>query len=430
MSNKFEAVMEAFVEPGEPGAAVGVRHGDRPPYVAGFGLADVEWGAAITHDTVFRIGSITKQFTAAAIMLLVEEGRLDLDDAIQSVLPDYPAQGRAITIRRLLNHTAGIKNYTALPDFGALMRTDMTLAELIGVFKDLPPNFAPGERFAYSNSGYALLGAVIEARSGMPYRTFLEERFFAPLGLEQTRYLDDEPIVAKRARGYDRGAGGVQNARTMSMTLPHAAGALGSTVVDLLTWERALRTGQVVSPASYGAMTEPARLNGGALSEYGFGLIGANYRNHAATTHSGGINGFVTVMTHFEDDDLTVVVLSNLTSFPVERAHLALARRALDLPDVAARPRVAVSTDDLARCAGVFRLSVGPLSVAAGDGGLSVSFPRPNSRYEPCSETEFELAGDPETTLTFGDPGEGGYRQVTVKGPLMSFPGERAAAES
>src|SRR6185437_2251620 len=114
VSNKFEAVMEAFVEPGEPGAAVGVRHGDRPPYVAGFGLADVEWGAAITHDTVFRIGSITKQFTAAAIMLLVEEGRLDLDDAIQSVLPDYPAQGRAITIRRLLNHTAGIKNYTAL----------------------------------------------------------------------------------------------------------------------------------------------------------------------------------------------------------------------------------------------------------------------------------------------------------------------------
>ena len=244
----------------------------------------------------------------------------------------------------------------------------MTLAEVIALFKDLPPDFAPGERFAYSNSGYVLLGAVIEALSGTAYRTFLLERFFRPLGMRQTRYLYDEPIVAKRARGYAVGAKGIENARTMSMTLPHAAGALGSTVGDLLTWGHALRSGQVVSAASYAAMIEPARLNDGSLSEYGFGLMRLKYRDRTAITHAGGINGFVTMMTHFQEDDLTVVVLSNLRDFPVERAHLALARRALDLPDLLARPRLSVAADDLARCAGVYQLDVGPLPIAVDDG--------------------------------------------------------------
>ena len=177
-----------------------MRQGNQAPYLAGFGLADVEWGTAITPDTVFRIGSITKQFTAAAIMLLVDEGKLGLDDRIQSVLADYPAPERGVTIRHLLNHTSGIQNFNSLPTFPE--RTDLNLAEVIGLFKDLPPDFAPGQRCFYSNSGYVLLGAVIEALSGIAYRTFLLERFFRPLGMRQTRYLYDEPIVAKRARGY------------------------------------------------------------------------------------------------------------------------------------------------------------------------------------------------------------------------------------
>jgi CubicO group peptidase (beta-lactamase class C family) len=418
VASKYEAVMDGLVERGGPGAAVAVRQGDQAPYLAGFGLADIEWGAAITPDTVFRLGSITKQFTAAAIMLLVEEGRLGLDDAIQSVLTDYPTQERRVTIRHLLNHTSGIKNFTNLPSFPALARTDMTLAEVIGLFKDLPADFGSGERYAYSNSGYVLLGAVIEALSGMAYRTFLLERFFRPLGMRQTRYLYDEPIVAKRASGYAVGAKGVENARTMSMMIPHAAGALGSTVVDLVTWERALRSGQAVSAGSYAAMIEPARLNDGSLSEYGLGLMSLKFRDRAATTHAGGINGFVTMMTHFQEDDLTVVVLSNLSSFPVERAHLALARRALDLPDLAARPRITVAADDLTRCAGLYQLDIGPLPIAADDGGLITPFPAPRSRYEPVTQTEFEFVDDPEITLRFDQPGEAGYRRVTLQGPM------------
>ena len=420
MNDKYTAVMNAVVDPGGPGAAVGVQHGDRPPYVAGFGLADIEWGTAITADTVFRIGSVTKQFTAAAILLLAEDGKLGLDDTIQSVLTDYPGRERRVTIRHLLNHTSGIPNFNSLPSFPE--RTDLTLAEVIGLFKDLPPDFAPGERCVYSNSGFILLGAVVETLSGMPYRTFLLERIFRPLGMRQTRYLYDEPIVPKRANGYSVGPKGIVNTRTMSMTLPHAAGALGSTAGDLLTWNRALHGGRLLSAQSYAAMIEPGRLNDGSRSEYGFGLLNLTFRDRAVIMHSGGINGFAAMATHFPDDDLTVVVLSNLDIFPVERALLALARRALDLPDFVAQPRVTIAADALARCAGLYQSQVVtwwlPWKIEAHDGLLTAPFPTPNARYEPLSASEFQCIDDPEITLRFDRPGASGYERVTCEGPL------------
>jgi CubicO group peptidase (beta-lactamase class C family) len=418
VNSQFEAVMDGFIDPAGPGAAVGVRHRNRAPYLAGFGLADIEWGLAMTPDAVFRLGSVTKQFTAAAIMLLVEDGKLGLDDAVQSVLTDYPAQGGVVTIRQLLNHTSGIANFNSQPTFPE--RTDLTLAEVVGLFKELPPDFEPGERYVYSNSGYVLLGAVIEALSGMAYRTFLLERFFRPLGMRQTRYLYDEPIVPKRARGYSLGPKGVENARTISMTLPHAAGALGSTVGDLLTWDQALRSGRAVSARSYAAMIAPARLNDGSLNEYGFGLIGLTFRDRPTITHLGGINGFATMMAHFPEDDLTVVVLANLDSFPVERALLALTRRALELPNHSARPRISVAVADLARCAGVYQLDGNPwpVTIAAADDGLTTPFPVPQSRFEPFAQAEFQCVDDPELTLRFDQAGKAGYEQLTVEGAM------------
>lgn len=421
MNDKYEAVMNALVDRHGPGAAVGVQYGDRPPYVAGFGLADIEWGMSITPDTVFRIGSVTKQFTAAAIMLLVEDGKLALDDEIQSLLTDYPGRERRVTIRHLLNHTSGITNFNSLPSFPE--RTDLTLTEVIGLFKDLPPDFAPGERCVYSNSGYVLLGAVIETLAGTPYRTFLLERIFRPLGMRQTRYLYDEPIIAKRARGYSVGPKGLVNTRTMSMTLPHAAGALGSTASDLMTWNRALHGGRLLSARSYAAMIESARLNDGSRSEYGFGLLNLTFRDRAVIMHSGGINGFAAMSSHFPEDDLTVVVLSNLDTFPVERALLALARRTLDLPDLVARPRVTITADALARCAGLYQSQVvtwwQPWKIETRDGLLTAPFPTPDARYEPFSANEFQCIDDPEITLRFDRPGTAGFERVTVEGPLQ-----------
>ncbi len=417
VNRRFEAAMDSLVDPKGPGAAIAVHHGDHAPYVAGSGLADVEWGARITPETVFQIASITKQFTAAAIMLLVEEGKLGLDDTIQSVFAVCPASARGATIRHLLNHTSGIKSFNELPSFPE--KNDLTLNEVIGLYKDLPADFAPGERYAPTNWGYILLGAIIEALSGMAYRTFLLERFFRPLQMRQTRCLFDEPIVAKRARGYVVGAKGIRNAGAMSQfTLTQAAYGLGSTVSDLLTWTHALRSGQAVSAKSYATMIEPVRLNDGSFSEYGFGLISLDFRGRTAITHGGGANGFRAVMTHFQEDDLTVVVLSNLESFPVERAHLALARRALDLPDLLSRPRIAVAAADLGRCAGPYQLDMGPWIIVADDGVLIAPFPVPHSRYEPFTQTEFQCIDDPEMTLRFDQPGEVGYERVTVEGPM------------
>jgi CubicO group peptidase (beta-lactamase class C family) len=413
---KYQAVMKGIVDPVGPGAAIGVHHGDDAPYLAGSGFADIEWEATITPDTVFQIGSITKQFTAAAVMLLVEEGKLSLDDTIQSVLRNCPASARRASIRHLLNHTSGIKEFNTLPSFPE--RSDLTLKEVIELFKDLPPDFEPGERYATANWGYILLGAIIEVVSGMAYRSFLLERLFLPLRMRQTQCLYDEPIVAKRARGYAVGAKDIQNASTTSMPLAQAAFGLGSTVGDLLTWNRALRSGQVVSPKSYATMIEPARLNDGTFSDYGFGLICLEFRGRRAITHAGGYRGFRAMMTHFQEDALTVVVLSNLESFPVERTHLALARRALDLPDFTGRPRIAIATADLARCAGSYQFDTGQWTIVADDGMLTAPFPVPESRYAPFTQTEFQCIDDPEMTLRFDQPGEAGYERVTVEGPM------------
>jgi CubicO group peptidase (beta-lactamase class C family) len=411
-TSDFDELIADLAPPGGPGAAFAVQQAGAVIHAAGHGLANVEWGIPIDTETVFRIGSITKQFTAAAIMRLAEQGKVDLDDPIERHLPDYPVNGRLITVRHLLHHTSGIKSYTSLPHFFRdLSRTDMPLAQLIDVFKDLGPDFQPGERFLYNNSGYVLLGAIIEACSGKDYATFLADAFFKPLGMASTRYLHDEPIVPKRASGYAEPAGALSNAPPLSMSLPHAAGALGSTVGDLLTWDRALRGGSVVSPASYAAMTTPGRLNDGSPLTYGFGLATLNYRGHAGITHGGGINGFLSNLTHWPDADLTIVVLSNSGAFPIQRAFYGLARRAMDLPDLVRTP-VKPSVPDLAAAAGVYALDIGPLTLEASKGALASAFPVPGSLYRPFGKGEFFLEADPEVALHLKDLVDGAYQRL------------------
>ena len=239
---EFDEVMNGLVRGDGPGAAVAVRLGGEVVHSAGYGLANAEWGIPIDPETVFRIGSITKQFTAAAILRLAADGKLSIDDPLKRHLPDYPVGERRITLRHLLNHTSGIKSYTAMPVFAEILARDLPLAEIIARFKDAPADFAPGERYLYNNSGYLLLGAIVEAASGQSYEAHLAETFFKPLELTRTSYLHNDPIVTKRASGYSLGPT-LRNAPPISMTLPHAAGALGATAEDLLAWEQALRGG-------------------------------------------------------------------------------------------------------------------------------------------------------------------------------------------
>ncbi|HLY81316.1 MAG TPA: serine hydrolase domain-containing protein [Caulobacteraceae bacterium] len=412
---EFDAVMDGLVSADGPGTAVAVRHRGEVVHSAGYGLANLEWGVPVDTETVFRIGSITKQFTAAAILRLAADGKLGLDDPIERHVPAFPVGDRRISLRQLLNHTAGVRSLTAMPQFVAIMRNDLPLTGLIALLEDQPPDFAPGERFLYSNSGYVLLGAVIEAASGRSYEAYLIETFFEPLGLARTSYLHNDPIVRKRASGYTL-APTLRNAAPISMTLPHAAGALGSTAEDLLAWELALRTGRAVSTDAYSAMTARGQLNDGAPIDYGLGLVNYTYRGHRLVGHGGGINGFVSNLVHWPDHDLTIAVAANSDAFPVQQATYALARQVLGEPDMV-REAMSVSEAVLASCVGVYEFELGQrLRTKVKDGALTAHFPRVGSVFRPFGERAFFLASDPEVTFTFEDLRDGVCQRLVISG--------------
>jgi D-alanyl-D-alanine carboxypeptidase len=292
-----------------PGAAVLVARGDELIYRGARGLASVELKVPLAPEQSFRIGSVTKQFAAAGLLKLIESGKVGLDDPLSKFLPDYP-NGAKITVRQLLDHTSGIKSYT---DIAGIMdgpiRQDLSTAALVATFKDQPADFAPGEKWAYNNSGYVLVGALIEAASGKSWHAYLTESVLAPSGLEHTVHGADDALIAGMARGYTVKNAQVAPAAFLSMTQPHAGGALVSTVDDLHRWNRALHGGKVLSPASYAAMITPT---GQAIeAKYGFGIERSTLRGHELLQHGGGIPGFSSHLMYVPDAQLSVVVLQN-----------------------------------------------------------------------------------------------------------------------
>ena len=304
-----------------PGATVIVTRRGKVLFRRAYGMANLELGVPLQPEMVLRLGSITKQFTAVAILMLAEQNKLALADEITRFLPDYPTQGHKITIEHLLTHTSGIKSYTSMPEWFALWRKDMALTELIDLFKNQPMDFAPGERMLYNNSGYILLGAIIEQVNGQPYGQFLREHIFRPLGMKHTRYDDLSAIIPQRASGYSGGADGFINAAYLSMTQPHAAGALISSVDDLAIWDKSLYTEKLLTQASLQRAWQPYRLNSGASTGYGYGWSRFAYEGREIIAHGGGINGFSTYALRIPDERVFVAVFSNLeTSDPTNLA--------------------------------------------------------------------------------------------------------------
>ena len=298
------------------GFTIGVKRGGDLLMVKGYGAADMEQGVPANAETVYRIGSLTKQFTAAAVMQLVEDGRIDVDQSIAAYIPDYRLHGQEVTVRHLLTHTSGIRSYTDLGDAFWLEASlyDLSHAGMRALFEDEPFDFAPGEDYRYNNSAFYLLGMIIEVASGESYADYLDENIFKPLGLTRSSYCHEKQIIPGRAQGYEQFEGALVNDRPISMNTPGAAGALCSTVPDLLSWTAALRSGRVVTAESYDAMTTSAQLNDGSATGYGFGLGVRTLGEHVRIVHTGGINGFSTVMAHYPDDDLDIVILSNTSS--------------------------------------------------------------------------------------------------------------------
>lgn len=301
---------EAYPADG-PGAAVLVVQGGKPVLRKGYGLAEVELGVPIRPDMVFRVGSVTKEFTSACILMLAEQGKLRLDDDIAKYLPDYPAGGRKITIEQLLTHTSGIHSYTDMPSWSARMREDWTLAQLVDFFDNEPFDFEPGAKWHYDNSGYVLLGSILEKVTGKKYADVVTEMIFRPLGMKDTRYGDDAPIVPGRVAGYVKTPSGIANAPFLSMTQPFSAGAIVSTADDLARWQAALDAGKILTPESRRKMWTPRVLPDGTTTHYGYGWDMWTYEGHPVVEHGGGINGFQTANMRLPDDHLYVAVLSN-----------------------------------------------------------------------------------------------------------------------
>jgi CubicO group peptidase (beta-lactamase class C family) len=310
----IDQLFRAAVQTGEPGLAVIVVRKGRALHRAAYGMANLELGVALKPDHVFRIGSVTKQFTSAAIMMLAEEGKLSVSDPITTFLPDYPTQGKTITVEHLLTHTSGIQSYTDMPKWRGMWRQDMTVTELVDLFKNEPMQFAPGERWRYNNSGYILLGAIIEKASGKKYADFVQERIFTPLGMANTRYDVTEQVTARRAAGYTRTGDRIVNAQYLSMTQPYAAGSLMSTVDDLAKWDAALGAGRVLKAETLAKSFTPYRLSNGSDTTYGYGWQISRYGGMDVQAHGGGIFGFRSYVVRVPSDGVYVAVLSNMAA--------------------------------------------------------------------------------------------------------------------
>jgi D-alanyl-D-alanine carboxypeptidase len=351
----LEELLQDIYPPDGPGAAVIVIKNGEVLLRRGYGLANLELDVPIEPHMVFRIGSVTKQFTGMAILMLLKQGKLSLDDEITRFLPDYPTQGHKITIEHLLTHTSGIKSYTNMPEWFPLWRKDMSLEELISVFKDQPMEFAPGEKWWYNNSGYVLLGAMIEKASGIPYEQFLQEHIFEPLGMKHTYYDDPARVIPGRVSGYQKSASGWENAPYLSMTQPHAAGSLASSVDDLALWDAALHSEKLVDQSTLELAFTPYCLSDGSSCKYGFGWSVYEYAGRRIVEHGGGINGFICGTVRIPEEKVYVAVLTNSTNLEPSPDLLAFKLAALAIGHPYEEPEpIALDPDTLDAYPGVY----------------------------------------------------------------------------
>ncbi|HYW10100.1 MAG TPA: serine hydrolase domain-containing protein [Longimicrobium sp.] len=295
------------------GLVAAVVRGNDTLLMKGYGIADAEWGVPMPADAMFEVGSITKQFTAAAILQLRDEGKLSLDDDITRWLPDFDTRGNKVTLRRLLDHTSGIVGLTEMREFGALVtNTRFPRDSAYALINRTPFQFRTGEAQVYNNSAFWLLGLVVEKASGMTYEDYVEKKIFEPLGMRRSMYCNSSENVERRAHGYGVQNGEIRRAPTNVHTWPFAAGSLCSTAGDMVTWLQALHGGRVLSPKSYTEMIAPSRLNDGTPLRYGMGVgVGKDSRGLNFIGHGGSIGGFTGEATWYPDARMAVVVLIN-----------------------------------------------------------------------------------------------------------------------
>ncbi|MDH4271095.1 MAG: serine hydrolase [Candidatus Aminicenantes bacterium] len=331
-AGKIDGLMKVYYDYGQFNGTVLVAENGKILYKKGFGLADMEWNIPNKPDTKFRLGSVTKQFTSMLVLQLVEDGKINLEGKLSDYLPYYRQDtGKKVTIHHLLTHTSGIPSLTNLPSFmSEVSRNPYPVEEVVKRFCSGDLEFEPGAKYRYNNSGYFLLGAVIEKVTGQPYEKVLEERIFKPLGMKNSGYDHHATILPNRAAGYEQSLEGYANAPYLDMSLPYAAGSLYSTVEDLYLWDQALYADRLLSAKMKELLFKPHVQNPGSAYGYGWSVgkrkLPQSKREVSIVAHGGGINGFNTLIERYVDDKHLVVLLNNTGGTSLGEMSTAIGR--------------------------------------------------------------------------------------------------------
>lgn len=304
-SSKEDAYLQALAREGQFSGTVLVATNGNVVFANGYGMANREYDIANTTNMIFRLGSVSKQFTAMCVLILQEEHKLNVTNLVSQYVEDCPVAWRAITIHHLLTHTAGIPSFTDFPDNEQFERLPTTVAATVRRFRDKPLDFEPGTEMRYSNSGYVLLGYIIEKVSGKSYEEFVTEKIFRPLGMKNSGYDHPATLLPNRAVGYARRGTNTVNCIPFAMDTPHAAGALYSTIGDMFTWDQALYSERLVSTSALEAMFTEFK------GQYCYGWVHAHTAERTVHRHGGGISGFSTHVIRFPKERVYIVVLSN-----------------------------------------------------------------------------------------------------------------------
>jgi CubicO group peptidase (beta-lactamase class C family) len=413
LTAELDKMLSEQFKPGETGCTALVAKNGQIIYKKAFGMADLELNVPMQPDMVFRIGSITKQFTAIAILQLMEQGKLSIDDDITKFIPDYPTQAYHISIGHLLTHTSGIKSYTNMPDFDKYSKTDMKPEELIDLFKNQPMEFAPGTKWNYNNSGFFLLGYIIEKVTGKSYQDYIQDNFFTPLGMTSSCYGSDTRIIKNRASGYGPGKDGIENAEYLSMLLPYSAGSIMSTIDDLYRWHSALYSYKLVSKETLDRAHTEYKLADGRGTHYGYGWFLSQLQGSRTIEHGGGINGYLTSSVYLPDEDVFVALFSNSTTKAPEFTSLRMAALAIGKP----LKTIEIKLDETAldKYVGVYVNEDGKEITVSREGtqlsAMRSGAPRANMK---CIDNDKFIFDESFTYVTFTRDGAGNVVSATV----------------
>lgn len=391
---QYEALLDNSVDSKGPGSAVIVTQGDETLFIGARGMANIELNTPLNEKNVFRLGSITKQFTAAAIMMLQEQKKLSIKDNIHKYVKDFPTEGHTVTIEHLLAHSSGIANYTDSQEtMTKRIQESVGLDEMLALFAKDKMYFSPGEQMRYSNTGYVLLGKIIEVASGQDYASFIEKNIFNKLGMKNS-YYGGRKIIKNRALGYTIENGAVANASFIDMSWPHAAGSLLSTVEDLNSWFRALKDGRIMSKESYAKMIKPFTFNNGTTSDYGYGLGVYKINKYDAVGHGGGIPGFGTNAFYLPQKDIFIAVFNNTDRANPRDLAMRLAALALEI-ELPEFKEVKVDENKLKSMMGTYRLQSGSVRTLTLEEGVVYSQRDQGRKWKitPMSDNSFYFDG-------------------------------------